>query len=63
MLTENEELYVKELFKEHEKWLAARNLDNLNLDIEDYKKEIEKIYGIDVSIKDGNNLFKHIKRF
>ena len=46
MTTENEELYLKDLFKEHLKWVAAKNLDTLNLSVEEYKKEIEKIYGV-----------------
>ena len=48
MLTEDEELYVKELYKQHERWLAAKALDMSVLTPEKYQGEIEKIYGKDV---------------
>ena len=36
MITEEEELYLKDLFKEHLKWVAAKNLDTLNLSVEEH---------------------------
>jgi len=55
MITEEEELYLKDLFKEHLKWVAAKNLDNLNLSVDEYKKEIEKIYEVTDMEKDALN--------
>lgn len=44
-LTIGEENWVKEQYAEHEKWLAARKLDSTRLTSDEYKIELEKIYG------------------
>jgi len=44
-LTTEEEIWAKEQYVEHKKWLDARALDRSSLSFEEYKSELEKIYG------------------